>query len=240
MTIAHEQEYQLRTGDFDRRAELQPSSVLDLFQDIAGISAEQTPGMTEKEMHERGIFWAVTRIKYEIVKMPALHQRIIAKTWPLAPTAMGFQREYLLSDLDGNVLVKGSSLWIMMDWENRQFVSARDIYDGPMDFSDEKNFAKVKRLKDFEVQEEPVRMRPAYTDIDVNGHTNNTKYANFALNAWVPGANDHIKTFQIDYRKEVRFGQDIDVFVKREDGTVLVKGSDAESERMFSCLIELA
>lgn len=240
MTIAHEQEYQLRTGDFDRRAELQPSSVLDLFQDIAGISAEQTPGMTEKDMHERGIFWAVTRIKYEVVKMPALHQRVIAKTWPLAPTAMGFQREYLLSDLAGNVLVKGSSLWIMMDWGNRQFVSAKDIYDGPMDFSDEKNFAKVKRLKDFETQDEPVRMRPAYTDIDVNGHTNNTKYANFALNAWVPDASDHIKTFQIDYRKEVRFGQDIDVFVKRENGTVLVKGSDAEGERMFSCLIELA
>ena len=149
---------------------------------------------------------------------------------------MGFQREYLLSDLAGNVLVKGSSLWIMMDWENRQFVSARDIYDGPMDFSDEKNFAKAKRLKDFETQDEPVRMRPAYTDIDVN----NTKYANFALNAWVPDASDHIKTFQIDYRKEVRFGQDIDVFVKRENGTVLVKGSDAEGERMFSCLIELA
>ena len=56
----------------------------------------------------------------------------------------------------------------------------------------------------------------------------------------MPDASDHIKTFQIDYRKEVRFGQDIDVFVKREDGTVLVKGSDAEGERMFSCLIELA
>ena len=46
MTIKYEQTYQLRTGDFDRFAHLLPSSILDVFQDVAGVNAEIVPGMT--------------------------------------------------------------------------------------------------------------------------------------------------------------------------------------------------
>ncbi|MEF2845386.1 MAG: thioesterase, partial [Eggerthellaceae bacterium] len=67
MTIGYEQTYQLRTDDFDRYSRLQPASVLDVFQDVAGVSAELTPGMTWREITDAGLVWVVTRIKYEVL-----------------------------------------------------------------------------------------------------------------------------------------------------------------------------
>lgn len=243
MTIQHEQEYQLRTGDFDRRAELKPSAVLDIFQDIAGVSAEQTPGMSAADMREAGLFWAVVQIKYEVLKTPALHERVIASTWPLAPTRMGFQREYAIRGLDGEPLVKGDSQWIMMDRATRKFASAKDAYHGPMDFSDERNFAKkTRRIRDFEpdAPASPYPVTCGYCDIDVNGHVNNTKYADFFLDAWDPSADEHIRTFQIDYRHEIREGEQVGIVVQRGDAEVLAKGVGPDGEARFFCRAELA
>ncbi len=241
MTIQHEQEYQFRTGDFDQFAHLQPASILDVFQDIAGVSAENTPGMGFEELKGKGLFWALTRVKYEVVATPPLHARVIAKTWPLAPTRMGFQREYTIHDLEGNLLVKGTSDWIVMDFEKRSFVSIKDIYDGPDDFSEERNFEKrIRKVHDFEPSGKAHRHTPGYAEIDVNGHVNNTKYANFVLDAIDLGESDFIEQFQIDYRQEVRKGQPLEIFTKREDKTIVAKGLNEEGTTCFMCQIMLA
>ena len=47
-----------------------------------------------------------------------------------------------------------------------------------------------------------------------------------------------IKTFQIDYRKEVLKGTDLHLFVTREEDIVLAKGQNDQGETMFSCKLE--
>ena len=241
MTIGHEQNYQLRTGDFDRFAHLQPAAVLDIFQDIAGVSADATPGMGYDELRERGIFWAVARIRFEIVETPSLHEQVVVRTWPLAPTRVGFQREYTIRALDGRMLVKGTSEWVAMDFDKRTFVSILDVYDGPQDFSEEKNFdTRTRKLRDFEATGPSLHLRPGYTDIDVNGHVNNTKYANFALDALQPGAEERMRSFQIDYRHEVHEGQELDILTARGQDVLDAKGVDPDGNVCFACRFVLA
>ncbi|MGI6033556.1 MAG: acyl-[acyl-carrier-protein] thioesterase [Coriobacteriales bacterium] len=242
MTIAHEQEYQLRTGDFDRYEHVQPASVLDVFQDIAGISADNTPSMSYEEMKARGYFWAITRIKYEVMRQPKMHERVIGRTWPLAPSRAGFQREYTIRSLSDELLVRGTSKWIVMDFANRSLVNAADVYQGPDDFSDETTFPdKLRKLKTIEPQGEPVRCTPAYTDIDLNGHVNNIRYANFALNAFGEGAARGVKTLQIDYRHEVQLGQTLEIYTAtRETGEAVAQGMLEDGSLSFVCQFEFA
>lgn len=242
MTIEYEQTYQLRTGDFDTYAHLQPASVLDIFQDAAGANADRTPGMTMEDAVEgTKLLWVITRLKYEVVATPALHEQVKVRTWPLAPTRMGFQREYTIKRLDGELLVKGTSEWVLMDAVTRSFVSARDVYNGPDDFSTERNFEKkVRKLRDFEPADKGCRITPTFTDIDVNGHVNNTKYASYVLDALNPGKDEVIRTFQIDYRHELRCGQSVDIHLAREDGAVTALGISDDGERRFMARIEFA
>lgn len=245
MTIGYEQTYQLRTGDFDRYARLLPSSILDVFQDVAGVNAEQVPGMTWKELRDAGLFWVVTRIKYEVIETPALHEQVIARTWPLAPTRLGFQREYTMRKLDGSPLVKCSSDWILMDYETRSFASARDFYNGPQDFSEEKVFdKKLRKIKTFTPEDEGIKDSVSFVDLDINGHVNNSKYPNFVMNALNLAENEPIKTFQIDYRHELRFGDTVRIHSKQENNTIVSVGMATQGnmtgECMFATQIELA
>lgn len=242
MTIEYEQTYQLRTGDFDTYAHLQPASILDIFQDAAGANADRTPGMTmEDAAAGTKLLWVITRLKYEVLKTPALHEQVITKTWPLAPSRVGFQREYTIKSFDGDLLVKGTSEWVLMDAATRSFVSARDVYNGPDDFSTEKNFEKkVRKLRDFEPADEGRLVTPTFTDIDVNGHVNNTKYASYVLDALNPSEDEVIRTLQIDYRHEVRCGENVRVHLMREDGAVTALGAGEDGTCKFMARIEFA
>ena len=245
MTIGYEQTYQLRTGDFDSYAHLLPSSILDVFQDVAGVNAEQVPGMTWKELTDAGLFWVVTRIKYEVIETPHLHEQVIARTWPLAPTRLGFQREYTMRKLDGTPLVKCSSDWILMDYKTRSFASARDFYNGPQDFSEEKVFEKkLRKIKTFEPEDAGETFQVHFVDIDINGHVNNSKYPNFVMNSLDLSEDETIKTFQIDYRHELRAGSTVRIHSKREENVITSMGisteGDTAGECMFATQIELA
>ena len=68
----------------------------------------------------------------------------------------------------------------------------------------------------------------------MNGHVNNTKYADFAMNAINP-ENKKIVSFQIDYSKEVLNGEEIKLTAVTSDEKTVVKGENLENEKKFIC-----
>ena len=238
MSTSFEKEFYLRTSDFDARMELQPASVLDLFQDVAGEHARAL-GIGRERLEAEGLIWVIVKARYRILKTPAQFDRVRVRTWPLAPRRSLFRREYKVSDTEGSPLVLGSSEWVVIHKERRRLVAVGDIY--PMqDFLTEENFADgFPRLHDFSGVGEPFCVTPRFTDLDVNRHVNNTKYANYIMNALHPEEEERISEFCIEYHREVRENMRLSLPLIREDGTVLVKGESEEGDRMFTARITL-
>ncbi len=239
MSLGMELDYRLRWMDFDQYGRLQPSSALDIFQDAATIQAEDM-GIGRDAMVSRGVFWAVVRIKLEIVKPPAQCQVVTVRTWPHTPTRFSFLRDFTMRDASGDLLVKAMSEWVLMDIESRSFASVMDYYDGPTDFDEARAFEKKPRkIARFDEGNLPVvEIVPRYSDIDVNGHVNNARYANYVIDALDPGEQGAIKTLQIDYRHEVLPGVPLAMHTLVEEGRVLSKGVNEQGETAFACLIE--
>ena len=59
------------------------------------------------------------------------------------------------------------------------------------------------------------------------------------MDAVVPTADDILKTFQIDYRKEVVHGTQLNIYFQKEENSILAKGQNNNEETMFSCKIQL-
>ena len=78
-------------------------------------------------------------------------------------------------------------------------------------------------------------IKPGYSRIDVNGHVNNTAYADFALDAAAPVLSGRIESFQIDYRHELRQGCSVQLCGKEEEGSLLICGRDENGEVSFIC-----
>lgn len=230
-----EKEYYLRASDFDKYNRIKPSAVLELFQDAAGQHALEI-GVGFDALIERSYLWAITRIKFKIILNPRSYQKVIIKTWPLAPNRLSYRREYCIESESGEKLIVGSSKWVIMHSEKRRLIADPNVYPFTDGFHTELMFEdKLSKVHDFEVTDLPRVVNAGFSELDVNNHVNNTKYANFIMDAISPSESDELETFQIDYRKEVLEGTSLQIHYAREGNETLAKGINDNNDIMFAC-----
>ena len=227
----------MRACDFDCYKNLQPSSVLDLFQDVAGRHAVEL-GVGIESLMERNQMWIVSSVYYQVVKTPEMYEQVTLRTWPRNPSMVAFPRDYEMVDSQGNLLVKGTSQWAIIDGEKRKILSAKGVYPESLTCLEEQAFSeKMPRLRDFEPMGEGVQVIPTFSALDCNGHVNNTKYANFVMDALQLPQETPIRTFQIHYRKELLLGVPVTIYTHQENGVYDVMGKNEAGESMFHCQI---
>ena len=223
-----ERKYHLRTSDFDMRSRILPASVLDLFQDAAGEHAKML-GVGYDTLASQNKCWMILRLRYEVVRQPKMFSSVIVKTWPIESRRIEFDRDYEISDTEGNLLVKGTSQWAILDISNREkpaLVMAKDFDIGVEEYIPDRALeGRFDRLPPkFEAEGDGVVVKSGYTDIDTNGHVNNIKYANFILNALDLPADKEISSFRIYYQREVMSGGEITVFSRTDQDRITCRG----------------
>lgn len=238
MNAVFEKEYELRTNDFDYNNRLHPSAILDLFQTAAGDHAVML-GTGYEEMIKKKLIWVMTKVKIKIFGQPERFTSVKVRSWPLPNGRVIFQREYLMIGSNGRVIAAGSSEWVTIHMEKRKITAPGNIYNLPEeDLISDKNFeGKLSRIPSFEAEDGGSAIVPAYTDIDINGHVNNTKYAGFILNAYPLSENESIDEMQIDYHLEIKQGSEIVLYSKNVGDAVLFSGKNKDNQLNFSARI---
>lgn len=233
-----EKEYELRSADFDRYDRMQPASVLSLFQDVAGIHANEL-GIGYDNLMANQTIWVLTKVRYQMVGTPRRYERVRVRTWPLPPARVNFRREYCIEGADGEVLVQGTSEWVVVHSEKRRVLPATNVYPSGEHCTDTFFPGRLAKVPQFEPVGEGTTITPTFTQLDINGHINNTFYANYVLDALAPAEGTHVSALQIDYHRELLSGQSFTLHLQREGGEVLARGYSGEGECMFSCRMEL-
>ncbi len=241
MNSFFEKEYALRTNDFGSSNRILPSAILDLFQSVAGEHAAHL-GVGYEKMTEKNLIWVMTKVKFEILSSPKKLTKVKVKTWPLKNGRVTFQREYLIFDEAGNILIKGSSEWVTIDTEKRKITAPGKLYNLCDDeFIEDKNFeGKFLKVPAFVSENEGVYISPRFTDFDVNGHVNNTRYADFILNAYPLLKDKEISFLQIDYHLEIKDADSILINYKNFENEVLFSGISKDNQLNFSSKIKWA
>ncbi len=227
-------EYYLRASDFDKNERLTPRAILELFQDAAGNHAEEI-GVGFNSLIAKNLLWVITRTKFVVLKEIEKYSTVKVKTWPLSPQRFIFRREYLIYNSKGEIAVRGSSDWMVINSETRSLTSGDSVFPENAEYITELGLdEKLKKIKDIEGEESEYSVIPQYLDIDLNCHVNNTRYADFAINAINPDKKA-VKSFQIDYNKEVFEAEELKLVVKKNGDVCVVKGENLEGEKKFTC-----
>ncbi len=228
----YENNYYLRTSDFNMENNIHPSAVLDLFQDAAGKHANLL-GVGMDELEKKNLTWVVMRTKFQILKNPMIHSMVRLKTWPEKPQRAIFQRNYEIYSHD-ELIIKGTSEWVLLDKTTNKMVPAQGVYP-EMEFLTKKTFTeKLTKFADFEQEDIFGKTIAEYSDIDANGHVNNAKYANYVMN--VLKNPQIIDIFQIHYHREVKCGEELGIYIKNTQEGYVAKALK-NGEAMFSCKI---
>lgn len=212
-----------RPNDFDAKDYIKPSSILDYFQTVATIHAEEI-GTGYEEMKQRGLAWILAKQKYIIYDNTNMYDAFDATTYPLPVKGIAYDRYYELKSSKSNFLVKGLSRWCVADINTHQISRSSAIYNGEciddnqgIDF--DKELVKLNDTSGFSLKDEYL-VRSA--DLDHYHHMNNTKYGDVILNAI--NKSYIIKEFEIIYTHECKLDNVICTYTKEEGNTIFVVG----------------
>ena len=210
---------------FDLNNNLTAKSILSLFQDAASIHAEEI-GVGFDAMLQKKLYWVLSRVKFDILKMPKPNELIIIETWPHQKGRIDFDRDMRILSETGELLIIGTSKWCLIDTEKRSLQKADSInYNGEIfdliNYNDK--FLKIT-LPDslFESQFSHV---VRFCDLDQNMHMNNTHYATLVSNAIADKSFSH---FEINYLNECLLNDKIEVMTTKNSDGEFVKGVAGE------------
>lgn len=169
-------------GDVDFRKSLKPSALLSWFQDAASRSIEGLDIDVDRFRERCGLTWVLNWMRLEIVRMPVLGESLTIETWAQEVRTRELQREFLALDGNGGILARGTTSWFILDLETKSIRRVCEI-DFPFPESGREPALPHKPRK-LNYRGEPApayRKVVGYSDIDLNGHVNNVRYVDYAM-----------------------------------------------------------
>lgn len=225
MGLIYSKEYEVNYYDVDSNLNCNVSKLLSMFSDI-GNKHTETLGYGINEYLKEGITWVFYNYKIDIKRYPKYGEKI-----NLTTVAEGFKkyyatRSYEIKDEEGNVIVTGQAIFLMIDIEKRRAIRIpKKQYELFKVEEDIKGPFKLPRMKDLDEVNFNEEFRVRYSDIDSNKHVNNTRYVDWAIETLPEEIilNYKLENLSVIFEKECKYGEKVNVYTKMtklEDGNI--------------------
>ena len=207
MMTVYESEYPVRVIDTDLFDLCRPSSLMNFLQEAATEHANLL-GIGAKDLKGRGAVWMLVRLKYELLRPIRGGECLRVQTAYRPPKGTFVLRDFELYVGQEHV---GSSLstWALGDVNSHALLKAEQILPaGGTDAPGKEKLGKIPMPK--ELEDAGVRVI-GYSETDVNGHANNTRYADYACDAihFERCRGQYVRQMQLTYSAECLAGQTI-------------------------------
>jgi len=234
----------MRDVDFAGRMKL--SALFSYFQETGNLHSANLGIGLETIMQKFGVTWALIRIRVEITRYPVLNEEIVVETWPQQPKSLEFDRDFLVRDRGGNVIVRAVSLWTIIDVHTRKIRRSKMIATNYPPLREERALdCRLGKLKPFGQLEMVCQRSIVYSDVDVNEHLNNSKYVDFIMDCFsLDTHKTHmVKAVEFNYVHEALPGDTIILYrdlTAVADGLVYFEGVNERDRRVaFQSLLEI-
>ena len=238
MEPIYQTDFKITEREVDCYGRLMPSMILFYAQQVAGMhSTEMTVGY--EVLIKRRMFWAVTRHKVQVTRLPRLGETIHVETWPMPTTRVAYPRSVVAYDADGRECFRAISLWVLMDLDTRNMIlpgKSGITVTGTVRGTE---LAIPNGLIPRQLASDTDRS-VCFTDLDRNGHMNNTRYLDWIEDLFPSSFHrEHsLKEFTVCYLAEAREGQRLTMhYGVPEEGCIQVdaeRREGEESHRVFA------
>lgn len=191
----------------DGKAKLQ--TICDLLQEVAGNHALKL-NWDVTQLQDKNMTWFLQRLDVQMERYPSWRETVKVKTWPSGSDKLRAHRDFLITDEDGNTLVKAVSYWLMIDLGTRrptrmpkevlELTPTDNQHVLPLKNNGPQHPKEIEQEKIFAVR---------YSDLDVNKHVNNIKYIEW-ITETVPNRNQ-IRSIDIEFKAECGYGDDVKI-----------------------------
>lgn len=217
------EENRLDTYRCDSRKIAKLSGILQITQD-AGRRQMALDRPSYDELLEEGKAMMLNRLDLKIYDTLYFDQPLKVYSWPCTAVRATWPRVYAITR-DEKPVVDVMSQWALVDIETRKVLKADAIDSSNYSIGESREVFenKFKIPKELEL-EEVGKYRVSYTDLDYNGHMNNTYYADVLCN-YIPELAEgthRVESLRIHYSKEAPLGDVLTIMRRKMDDSCYI------------------
>ena len=224
--------------DTDRTDRIRLSAVLR-YQQEAGEQHLGPAGLGWRELADHGIAFVASRWHAAIHRLPKLEESVTVTTWHRDRKGPRFFRCYEWRDAEGNILIEGVMQFALVAVADHrllrgdEFMELAPLPDTPLGV----NCADPGRFRLTDELESGIHT-VRWSDIDRNGHMNNTRFADLMWDA-VPEEWQDADPVDVElhFAGESRQGDTIALCSSAEGEGVICVAGDTDRGRVFAAKI---
>ena len=233
--LKYSKDLTIQCYETDAAWRLKPVSFMNFAQEAAGNHAVYL-GFGYDDLIASNTAWILSRMHVVFTDTPKWKDELTLTTWHKGLNRLFFLRDFILTDKEGHERVKATTSWLVLDLATRRLVRdpklmeegtvcSENVIETPAD--------KIQMPKGIEA----VHMMDhvvAYSDVDMNGHTNNAMYMQWAMDAvdYDLASSRPVREFTINFNHETKYGDVVSIYKTRleeEDGVrVFIEGKSAD------------
>lgn len=230
----HIKDYEIRYTDADASDNLKLSSLLSLMEESACLSAEEL-GFGYSVLQPQNLGFVMVNWYIELSRAVKLGEVLTIHTWPIRPKKLIVLRDFEFYVGDEKVGV-ATSRWCLVDLGSFRMLPSSMAFREEQDYNDFRS-VDVSNIKIPETAGGKLCYSKvvSYSDYDHYNHANNTKYADFLLDAFTVEEmrGKSISNVKITYVKQSKEGERLDFYRELQgDGSWVVEGRVENEKRV--------
>lgn len=183
----HTERFKIYTFQEDATGTATVQSLCEYMQEAAGNHAALL-GLSIEKLHSEGVAWVLARMRVVPECLPKVHDTVEVTTWPVGVEGLQYRRDFIMRDVNGNVLLRAVSQWVVVSLATRKvgrvpaFIAEVALDNAETVMQDEK-----RRFPEVAANHEAAVFTARLSDIDRNLHVNNVRYMDWLFES-VPAA----------------------------------------------------
>lgn len=227
--------------DFHPDREIKGSSLLKMMQLAATMDTEKN-GMGYDALMKDGLAFVAYKTVLEICSAMKELAPINVRTWNRPKRSVKYVRDYVVTSGD-TLIARSTSEWAMMNFEKRTLAKPFEITKSMEEIDEDAGLEIFGRIMPLTgTLYAWYEQKPRYSDLDVNGHVNNTVYLDLCEDVSPFGFDEYkLTTAWIVYKREIRQSTVMEIKVYKNESDYIVEVFDKETnELMFQARLFVA
>jgi acyl-ACP thioesterase len=205
--------------DVDSSLRIRPVAFMNIAQEMATRAADHL-GFGYSDLISKNMAWVVSRMYFRVVDVPRWKDELVVATWHKGVQGPFFVRDFSVCGADGSPKILATSSWVVLDTEKRSMIRISDVenmipensacYENAIDRLAPK--IMIPRGSEPRLVQS---VKLGYSDIDMNAHTNNARYVQYAMNCFdfEELRNKTVSELFITFNHETYAGEVLDLYM---------------------------
>lgn len=209
----HGREYEIRARDCGADGFVRDEALFEVLQEEAAAHADSL-GIGFHDLLPAGRTWLLARMRLDLGRRPRYRERITVSTWPSGLSGLIALRDFKISGPDGERLAGATSSWLLVDFATRRPLRPEPMRDLLPSDPERILAADAAKLEDFPGKPAGRAFRVLASDLDVNGHVNNTVYVRMLEDFLAEGPDGRKpRSTEINFLGEAFLGDELSVWL---------------------------